>query len=155
MGLFSQIGSPLKVHTPLPENTLLATHLEGWERLGGSFEFSLSLRATRGTAIRFDSLVGQTAYATIEQQGHDKRSPHEIKKGYLPDPEVLFIHVFGCPVQYEPHGGALHKRGRKTEWGYFVGVQWPMVLILRPEDGKNYVSFKEEGVVSRGNLRYL
>jgi hypothetical protein len=37
---------------------------------------------------------------------------------------------------YEPHGGALHKRGRKTEWGYFVGVQWPMVLILRPEDGK-------------------
>jgi hypothetical protein len=70
------------------------------------------------------------------QQGHDKRSPHEIKKGYLPDPEVLFIHVFGCPVQYEPHGGALHKRGRKTEWGYFVGVQWPMVLVLRPEDGK-------------------
>jgi hypothetical protein len=73
---------------------------------------------------------------TLPQQGHDKRSPHEIKKGYLPDPEVLFIHVFGCPVQYEPHGGALHKRGRKTEWGYFVGVQWPMVLVLRPEDGK-------------------
>ena len=48
----------------------------------------------------------------------------------------MFMHVFGCPVQYEPHGGALHKRGRKTEWGYFVGVQWPMVLILRPEDGK-------------------
>jgi hypothetical protein len=48
----------------------------------------------------------------------------------------MFVHVFGCPVQYEPHGGALHKRGRKTEWGYFVGVQWPMVLILRPEDGK-------------------
>jgi hypothetical protein len=73
---------------------------------------------------------------TLPLQGHDKRSPHEIKKGWVPDPEVLFIHVFGCPVQYEPHGGALHKRGRKTEWGYFVGVQWPMALILRPEDGK-------------------
>ncbi len=73
---------------------------------------------------------------TLPQQGHDKRSPHEIKKGWILDPEVLFIHVFGCPVQYEPHGGALHKRGRKTEWGYFVGVQWPMVLVLRPEDGK-------------------
>ncbi len=73
---------------------------------------------------------------TLPQQGHDKRSPHEIKKGWVPDPEVLFIHVFGCPVQYESHGGALHKRGRKTEWGYFVGVQWPMVLVLRPEDGK-------------------
>jgi hypothetical protein len=44
--------------------------------------------------------------------------------------------VFGCPAQYEPYGGALHKRGKKTEWGYFVGVQWPMALILRPEDGK-------------------
>jgi hypothetical protein len=73
---------------------------------------------------------------TLPQQGHDKRSPHEIKKGWVPDLEVLFIHVFGCPVQYEPHGGALHKRGRKTEWGYVVGVQWPMVLVLRPEDGK-------------------
>jgi hypothetical protein len=57
---------------------------------------------------------------TLPQQGHDKRSPHEIKKGWVPDPQVLFIHVFGCPVQYEPHGGALHKRGRKPEWGYFV-----------------------------------
>ncbi len=60
---------------------------------------------------------------TLPQQRHDKRCPHENKKGWLPDPDTLFIHVFRCPVQYEPHGGALHKRGRKTEWGYFVGVQ--------------------------------
>ncbi len=39
---------------------------------------------------------------TLPQQGHDKRSPHEIKKGWVPDPEVLFIHVrapWGCPTQ--------------------------------------------------------
>ena len=48
----------------------------------------------------------------------------------------MFLRVFGCPAQYEPYGGALHKRGKKTEWGYFVGVQWPMALIRRPEDGK-------------------
>ncbi len=48
----------------------------------------------------------------------------------------MFIHVFGCPCQYEPAHDVLHKRAAKTEWGWFVGVQWPMVLILRPEDHK-------------------
>jgi hypothetical protein len=72
----------------------------------------------------------------LPQPGHDNISPHEIKTSRKPDPDAMFMHVFCCPVQYEPHGGALHKRGRKTEWGYFVGVQWPMVLILRPEDAK-------------------
>jgi hypothetical protein len=75
-------------------------------------------------------------HETLPQPGNNNMSPFEMKKGWTPDPDTLFIHVFGCPVQYEPHGGALHKRGRKTEWGYFVGVQWPIVLILRPEDGK-------------------
>ena len=32
--------------------------------------------------------------------------------------------------------GPDHKRAPKTEWGYFVGVQWPMVLVLRIEDEK-------------------
>jgi len=32
--------------------------------------------------------------------------------------------------------GADHKRAPKTEWGWFVGVQNPMCLVLRPDDEK-------------------
>jgi hypothetical protein len=54
-----------------------------------------------------------------------------------PKIEAMFIRVFGCACQYEPHGGAEHKRApKKTLWGWFVGIQWPMVLILRPSDKK-------------------
>ncbi len=44
--------------------------------------------------------------------------------------------VFGAPCQYAPIDGADHKRGSKTEWGWFVGMQMPMCLVLRPEDDK-------------------
>ena len=54
-------------------------------------------------------------HETLPQPGNNNMSPFETKKGWAPDPDTLFIHVFGCPVQYEPHGGPLHKRGKKTE----------------------------------------
>jgi hypothetical protein len=63
-------------------------------------------------------------------------SPYEYKMKREPDRDALFIHVFGCPVQYEPYGEDLHKKAPKTEWGYYVGVQWLMVLVLREEDWK-------------------
>jgi hypothetical protein len=63
-------------------------------------------------------------------------SPFEFRNGRQPDLEVFFVHVFGCPCQYAPITGADHKRASKTEWAWFVGVQWPMVLLLRPEDEK-------------------
>ncbi len=73
----------------------------------------------------------------IPQERKGKISPYEHKnKKRKPDRDALFIKVFECPTQYEPWGGALHKRASKTEWGYYVGIQWPMVLIMRPEDGK-------------------
>jgi hypothetical protein len=64
------------------------------------------------------------------------RSPFEFRNGRKPDFDIFFVHVFGCPCQYAPMSGPDHKRARKTEWGYFVGVQWPMVLVLRIEDEK-------------------
>ncbi len=70
----------------------------------------------------------------MPQQSKNNMSPYEYKLKREPDRDALFIHVFGCPVQYETYDGALYKRARKTEWGYFVGMQWPMVLILREED---------------------
>jgi hypothetical protein len=63
-------------------------------------------------------------------------SPFEFRNKRAPDLDVFFVHVFGCPCQYAPITGADHKRAKKTEWGWYVGVQWPMVLVLRPEDNK-------------------
>ncbi len=75
-------------------------------------------------------------HRTLPQKYKGGTLPCEITTGRVPDKDVLFIHVFGCPCQYEPAHDVLHKRAAKTEWEWFVGVQWPMALILRPEDHK-------------------
>ena len=48
----------------------------------------------------------------------------------------MAIHVFGAPCFYAPMDGPAHKRAARTEDGYFVGVQHPMVLVLRKKDFK-------------------
>jgi hypothetical protein len=63
-------------------------------------------------------------------------SPFESRTGRKPDLDVFHVKVFGTPCQYAPIKGAEHKRGKKTEWGWFVGMQMPMCLVLRPEDDK-------------------
>ena len=75
-------------------------------------------------------------HRALPQKAKGGKSPYQITTGRPPDDGVLFIHTFGCPCQYEPAYGVEHKRSAKTEWGWFVGIQWPMVLILRPEDHK-------------------
>jgi hypothetical protein len=75
-------------------------------------------------------------HMTLPQKLKGGKSPYEITTGRAPDEDVLFIRVFGCPCQYEPAYEVEHKISAKTEWGWFVGVQWPMVLILRPADHK-------------------
>ncbi len=75
-------------------------------------------------------------HALIPQQSRLKRSPHEITTGQKPDLDLMFLHTFGCPCQYEPAHEVDHKRAAKTEWRWFVGVQWPMALVLRPSDNK-------------------
>ncbi len=49
---------------------------------------------------------------------------------------AFHIKVFGAPCQYAPMDGVEHKRAKKTEWGWFVGMQMPMYLVLGPEDDK-------------------
>jgi hypothetical protein len=44
--------------------------------------------------------------------------------------------VFGCPCQFSPMSGPEHKRASKIEWGYFVGMQWPICLVYKPDDNK-------------------
>ncbi len=75
-------------------------------------------------------------HSSLTQKGKQGKSPHEITTGRISNDDLLFIHVFGCPCQYAPANAPDHKRAPKTEWGWFVGVQWPMVLILRPFDNK-------------------
>jgi hypothetical protein len=65
-----------------------------------------------------------------------KMSPYESRTGRKPDLDIFCVKVFGAPCQYVPIDGAEHKRGKKTEWGWFVGMQMPMCLVLRPEDEK-------------------
>jgi hypothetical protein len=71
-----------------------------------------------------------------QPQAKNKSSPYEYNTKRKPDLDHLFIKVFGAPCQYSPMDGADHKRAPKTEWGYFVGLQQPMCLVLRPEDEK-------------------
>jgi hypothetical protein len=69
-------------------------------------------------------------------QTKTKISPYEGRTGRSPDLDLFFVKVFGAPCQYAPIEGGEHKRAKKTEWGWFVGMQMPMVLVLRPEDEK-------------------
>ena len=78
MVLFSQENAALRVFTPLPEHTVLATRLTGWERLGDSFEFTLDLVAERGAAVALDQLLGQEVRAEVRLVDDSLRQYHGI-----------------------------------------------------------------------------
>ena len=78
MVLFSQENAALRVFTPLPEHTVLATRLTGWERLGDSFEFTLDLVAERGVAVALDQLLGQEVRAEVRLVDDSLRHYHGI-----------------------------------------------------------------------------
>ena len=48
----------------------------------------------------------------LPQRTRGSMSPYEIRSGWKPDLELLFIKTFGAPCQYVPPGGAEHKRGK-------------------------------------------
>ena len=72
----------------------------------------------------------------IPQSTRDWKCSYHLNTGKIPDWDYLCIHVFGAPCCFAPTGGPVHKRGALTEEGFFVGVQHPMVLILRKRDMK-------------------
>ena len=67
-------------------------------------------------------------------------SPYEMIEGRKPDLKVLFLHPFGCPVSFKPMkntpGWSSNKNEPIVVQGFFVGMQWPMVLVLRTTDNK-------------------
>ena len=74
--------------------------------------------------------------------GHERgtgRSPYESVIKRVPDLRAMFVKVFGCPVQYRPAKRFIANQSKNDEQtydGWFVGIQWPMVLVLRKSDMK-------------------
>ena len=72
----------------------------------------------------------------LPQSTRDWKCAYHLNTGKIPDWDYLSIHVFGAPCCFAPMEGPIHKRGELTEEGFFVGVQHPMVMILRKRDMK-------------------
>jgi hypothetical protein len=72
----------------------------------------------------------------LPQSTRNWKSAYFLNRKLAPDWRNISMHVFGAPCSYAPMEGPVHKRASRTEEGYFVGVQHPMVLILRKKDLK-------------------
>jgi len=72
----------------------------------------------------------------LPQSTRNWKSAYWLNRKLAPHWRNMAIHVFGAPCAYAPMEGPIHKRAARTEEGYFVGVQHPMVLILRKHDFK-------------------
>jgi hypothetical protein len=77
-------------------------------------------------------LYAAYVHDVLPQPDRSNKSPYQIRQGKHPNIDHLHIKVFGCPCQFAPMDGPEHKRASKTEWGYFVGMQWPMCLVFEP-----------------------
>ena len=72
----------------------------------------------------------------LPQSTRQWKSAYFLNRKIAPDWRNLSIHVFGAPCQYASVEGPIHKRASRTEEGFYVGVQHPMVLVLRKHDFK-------------------
>jgi hypothetical protein len=93
-------------------------------------------------------------HETLPQPGNNNRSPFEMKKGWAPDPDTLFIHVFKCPVKYEPHGGALHKRRKENRVGLCRGSSGANGPNSKARRWENHVCLGKKCSVTK-NIHYL
>ena len=72
----------------------------------------------------------------LPQSTRGWKSAAFLSSSKVPHWRSLCIHVFGSPCLYAPTEGPVHKRSAITLEGFYVGVQHPMVLILRKPDMK-------------------
>jgi hypothetical protein len=64
----------------------------------------------------------------MPKQSKENMNSYERRKFRTPDLDALFLRVFGCPVQYEPYGGALHTREERKLNGVTSSAfngRWP------------------------------
>jgi hypothetical protein len=59
-----------------------------------------------------------------------------MRTGKMVDWALLKIKCFGAPCIFAPIDGPIHKRAPIMEEGWFVGRQWPFMIIKRKSDGK-------------------
>jgi hypothetical protein len=59
-----------------------------------------------------------------------------MRTGRNVDWDLLQLKGFGAPALYSDPNGPIHKRAPITEKGFYIGCQWPAVLIKREKDGK-------------------
>jgi len=91
----------------------------------------------------------------LPQPERANKSPYEIRHGRKPNVDHLYIKVFGCPCQFAPIDGPDHKRASKTEWGYYLGMQWPMCLVFNITTNKVISVSRKKLVCHEGMYAYF
>jgi hypothetical protein len=72
----------------------------------------------------------------LPQQTRNYHCAYYLRTGRCVDWGLIQLKVFGAPLLYSDPSGPIHKRAPIAEKGYFVGYQWPAVLVKRERDGK-------------------
>ena len=72
----------------------------------------------------------------LPQSTRNWKSAYYLNRKLAPVWRNMSVHVFGAPCAYAAAEGPVHKRAARIEEGFYVGVQHPMVLILRKHDMK-------------------
>ncbi len=66
------------------------------------------------------------------------------------DWDLIQLKVFGAPSLYTDPDGPIHKRAPTADQGFFVGYQWPAVMIKRKSDGKVILVSRQKVRVHEG-----
>ena len=72
----------------------------------------------------------------LPQQTRGDHCLYYLRTGRNVNWSLVFIKVFGAPLLFSPPEGPIHKRGPIAEKGWFVGIQYPAVLVVRFRDLK-------------------
>ena len=72
----------------------------------------------------------------MPQRTRGMHCSYYLRTGRNVDWSHVFIKVFGAPLLFSPPEGPIHKRAPITEKGYYVGMQYPAVLVIRDSDKK-------------------
>ncbi len=72
----------------------------------------------------------------LPQQNRNKHCSFHLRTWRCVDWDLIQLKVFGTPFLYSDPNGPIHKRAPIALEGYFLGCQWPAVLVKREEDGK-------------------
>ncbi len=73
MATYTQASRPLTITTPLGADSLLVVGLSGYEAISHLFRFQLELLAENGTAVPFESLLGQSITVGLNLPDEDYR----------------------------------------------------------------------------------